>query len=332
MLSKCVTSAFLLAAYYWLTTSHAHAVPVPITNPSFEDISGENPFNEFTFGPLNGWDLYDPGNITGGGMGATYYIGTLTPFQPDPVGSPGVYANFPNGAPDGQRVAIAFNFFGSGGQGEYGLQQTLSANLQANTTYTLQVEIGNIASATAMNGQFFDLDGFSGYRIDLLAGGVPIAQDNNSLSGLIDDGEFGTSVVSLTTGATHAQLGQALAIRLVNLNLVDPLFPDSDLEVDFDDVRLNASPALIGDYNLDGIVNAADYALWRDKLGATAGTLPNDLQAGAIGLGQYDAWRANFGAEQMGATASNITVPEPTTLAFIALSAALFWLVRFTGK
>ena len=43
-----------------------------------------------------------------------------------------------------------------------------------------------------------------------------------------------------STGATHPQLGQPLAIRLVNLNIVDPLFPGSDLEVDFDDVRLSA--------------------------------------------------------------------------------------------
>lgn len=34
-----------------------------------------------------------------------------------------------------------------------------------------------------------------------------------------------------------------MGIRLVNLNVVDPAFPNSDLEVDFDDVRLDATPA-----------------------------------------------------------------------------------------
>ncbi len=33
---------------------------INVVNPSFEDISGEKPVNEFTFGPLNGWQLYDP--------------------------------------------------------------------------------------------------------------------------------------------------------------------------------------------------------------------------------------------------------------------------------
>ncbi|TWU02037.1 PEP-CTERM sorting domain-containing protein [Neorhodopirellula pilleata] len=219
-----------VAAACWI--GRCDAAVVTVTNPGFEDISGESPFNEFTFGPLNGWGLYDPGGITNGGAGGTYYIGTLTPNPP---------TNFTNGASEGQRVAIAFNFFGSGGQGEYGLQQTLTETLQANTSYSLQVDIGNIASGTAQNGQFFNLDGFSGYRVDLLAGGVLLAQDNNSLFGAIAEGQFGTSVVNFNTGTSHAQLGETLQIRLVNLNQVDPSFPLADLEVDFDNVRLNAS-------------------------------------------------------------------------------------------
>lgn len=215
----------------------AAAAPVALTNPGFEDISDENPMLEFTFGPLSGWDLYDPDGVTGGGAGGTFFIGTLTPFET----SPGVYANFPAGAPEGQRVGIAFNFAGSQGS-EYGFQQTLAATLAANTTYTLSVGIGNIASATAMSGTFFELSGFPGYRVDLLAGGQVIAQDDNTLAGTIPDGEFATSTVQFTTGAAHALLGQALGIRLVNLNTVDPAFPLSDLEVDFDAVTLDASP------------------------------------------------------------------------------------------
>ena len=118
--------------------------------------------------------------------------------------------------------------------------QTLSATLQANTNYSLQVAIGNIASATSSNGTFFDLDGFPGYRVDLLAGGVVIADNNNSLAGSIPEGQFGTSTVAFSTGAAPAQLGQPLGIRLVNLNIVDLLFTDSDLEVDFDNVNLSA--------------------------------------------------------------------------------------------
>ena len=124
--------------------------------------------------------------------------------------------------------------------GEYGLQQILTATLEANRRYTLQVEIGNIASGFALSGEFFNLDGFPGYRIDLLAGGVVIASDNNTLAGLIPEGEWGTSTVEFQTGAAHALLGQSLGIRLVSLNQIDPAFPNADLEVDFDHLRFSS--------------------------------------------------------------------------------------------
>jgi len=259
----------------------ALAALVPITNAGFEDNSVGVPFNEFTFGPPAGWSLYDPNIITNGGAGNTYYLGTLTPFEIDPVGNPGVFVNFPAGAAEGVRVAIAFNFAGSGGQGAYGIRQTLGAVLQPFTTYTLTVQIGNIASGTAMNGQFFNLNGFPGYRVDLLAGGAIIAQDNNSLAGTIPEGEFALSSVSVTTCATHPQLGQPLAIRLVNLNIVDPAFPNANIEVDFDDVQLDATSTIVpADLNGDGVVNGADLAIvlgaWSTNGGGTGADINGD--------------------------------------------------------
>ena len=214
-----------------------------ITNPGFEDISGESAYNEFTFGPLPGWSLYDSGNplpITDGGDGPTYYIGTLRPTERDPVGNPGVYENFPDGALEGIRVGIAFNYSFAGNGGEYGFFQQLGATLQGDTTYTLQVLVGNITSGYAVDSTYFDLRGFPGYRIDLMAGGAVLASDANTLAGAIPDGTFGLSTVSFTTTSNPDHLGEFLGIRLVNLNVVDPAFPGADLEVDFDDVRLTA--------------------------------------------------------------------------------------------
>ena len=37
---------------------------------------------------------------------------------------------------------------------------------------------------------------------------------------------------------------------------------------------------LWGDYNDDGSVNAADYTVWRNNVGAQHGTLPNDINGG----------------------------------------------------
>lgn len=224
--------------------------PVAVVNGSFEDISGETPINEFTFGPLNGWDLYDPGAVTDGGDGPNYFVGTLLPSEH--FSEPGVTQNFPGGAPDGVRVGIAFNFEPTGDGGEYGLQQTLVATLEADTIYTLSVDIGNIATGIAQSGQTFFLDGFPGYRVELMAGGTVIATDDNSLAGTIPEGEFRTSEITFNPGSTHALLGQPLGIRLVNLNQSAGVPDGNDLEVDFDNVRLTStanSPPAIGSFD-----------------------------------------------------------------------------------
>jgi hypothetical protein len=69
-----------------------------------------------------------------------------------------------------------------------------------------------------------------------------------------------------------------------------------------------------GDYNNDGLVDAADYTVWRDNLGAAAGSLPNDVDGGVIGAAQYDTWVANFGDSLPASSETeNIAVPEPST-------------------
>jgi hypothetical protein len=80
----------------------------------------------------------------------------------------------------------------------------------------------------------FQFGGFPNYRIDLLAGTNVLASDNNTL--LLDEGRFLTSTVAVSTGNNHPLAGQTLGIRLVNLNNAP------GIEVNFDNVRLDASP------------------------------------------------------------------------------------------
>jgi hypothetical protein len=53
-------------------------------------------------------------------------------------------------------------------------------------------------------------------------------------------------------------------------------------------------PILAGDYNNDGIVDAADYVVWRDNVGTTA-SLPNDRTSGTVDQSDYDIWQRSFG-------------------------------------
>ena len=226
-------------------------VPLAITNPGFEA-------DEVSKGCFEGllptaWPVYDPNGILDG-------VGDAVGGLNLPPGS----VWFPAGAPEGNHVALVF-LSTDIGEGPAGLTQVLGDTLQADTIYTLSVQVGNIASGTGPPPcdvfGFFDLDGFPGYQVQLLAGGVVIAEDDNSLAGTIPEGEFRLSTTELTVGKTHPQLGDTLEIRLINLNVAEsPRNPG--IEVDFDDVNLVAQPvgaALDGDFDADCDVDLDDF-------------------------------------------------------------------------
>ena len=198
----------LLAALLLAGAQAASAALLTVVNAGFEDTSGQKVFNEFTFGTPAGWTSYDPNGIVGG---PGFFPGTLQPNGVDFFNAP---------APEGNRVAILFNNQGRD-TGEYGFQQILTDTVQANTRYELSVEVGNIASGDATNGDFFNLDGFPGYRIDLFSVDqfnveTILAQDLDSL--IIPEAEFALSTITVDIGAGHTAIGDMLGIRLVNLN------------------------------------------------------------------------------------------------------------------
>ena len=78
-------------------------------------------------------------------------------------------------------------------------------------------------------------------------------------------------------------------------------------------------PGLPGDYNQNGTVDAADYVLWRQNVGAPAGTLPNDVDSGEIGQAQYNTWRANFSNTSASASLAIRAVPEPGSLLLLLI-------------
>ncbi len=110
---------------------------------------------------------------------------------------------------------------------------------------------------------------------------------------------------------------------ILGLNPSDP--DDRNLDIDNDGYTnleefLNGT-GLPGDYNGNGVVDAADYVVWRDGLGTS------------YTPAHFDVWRAHFG-ESAGAGADlagsvNVAVPEPETMLIAA--AAIFGL-SFRGR
>jgi hypothetical protein len=81
---------------------------------------------------------------------------------------------------------------------------------------------------------------------------------------------------------------------------------------------------LPGDYSSDGIVNAADYTIWRNTRGQTGtGLLADGNRSGAIEAGDYTVWKVNFG--QAGAASGiGASVPEPGASAYLYFIATAF--------
>jgi hypothetical protein len=86
---------------------------------------------------------------------------------------------------------------------------------------------------------------------------------------------------------------------------------DAPLTVYIDNVRfVDLTPeGTDGDYNNDGVVDAADYVMWK-KLLTTGGTLANDDTPGAD-AGDYAVWVEHFGEPATGGGGQ--AVPEPAT-------------------
>lgn len=231
--------------------SSAHAALLAIQNAGFETLFlADNTFNVAAPGPA-GWSAYGSINHNNRSIGAV-----------NPTGS----TLYPGGAPEGRNVGVVFLMDNASNQSQFagiesGLVQTLAATLQTNTRYTLTVEVGNMANDSTTTNSAFVFTGFPGYRVDLLAGGQVIASDNNSL--LPAEGTFLTSQFSLSVGASHALAGQALGIRLVNLNAAP------GIEVNFDDVRLDATaiPEPAAAASLLGAATLAPALLRRRRTG-----------------------------------------------------------------
>jgi len=80
--------------------------------------------------------------------------------------------------------------------------------------------------------------------------------------------------------------------------------------------------SLAGDFNVDGVVDSADYVLWRESVGQPAGTLLNDNTGAAVGDDQYNLWRSNFGTQLAAGSGSKVSgaeVPEPAAIGLIML-------------
>jgi len=91
----------------------------------------------------------------------------------------------------------------------------------------------------------------------------------------------------------------------------------------------------IGDFNNNGVVDGADYVVWRNA--GPNDTLPNDPTPGTVNQSDYNTWRSNFGASSTvpstqfrglvhyvsSFTGSAAAVPEPSCVLLVGISLSM---------
>jgi hypothetical protein len=142
---------------------------------------------------------------------------------------------------------------------------------------------------------------------------------------------FGAAPAYTQTGTFEGGAGQVDWVEFTMFNTPtdtgSPPTTATDLYISSMRIIGNAPP---GDYNNDGIVDAADYTVWRAHLG-TAFQLPNEVSGvtpGMVTAEDYTAWRMRFG-NSSGAGAGGAAAPEPSTFVdlVVAVTGLAFYVV-----
>jgi len=82
------------------------------------------------------------------------------------------------------------------------------------------------------------------------------------------------------------------------------------------------SVPLLGDFNQDRVVNAADYTVWRNSYNVTGYHLAADANGDAkVDAADYDIWKSHFGETWgSGGGAGSLAIPEPACGALFVLA------------
>lgn len=210
-----------------------------------------------------------------------------------------------------------------------------SSTLIAQITGTALTTIKVAGDADIANGSFrVELNGYTpvlGNTWTIIQAGADLTADKDAITTLAD---------SFTTapgysGLVHADplaIGSVIGTFKTEDFSQAPLSPGLQWDVEYSTnsvlLKVIAAAGVPGDYNSNGVVDAADYVVWRDHLG-TAFALPNEVAGttpGQVTQEDFAAWRARFGnISGSGNSLTSAAVPEPTSLALLLTGALAMW-------
>jgi hypothetical protein len=206
------------------------------------------------------------------------------------------------------------------------------------TSANLSIEFYRISS-TGMALTTAGWNSLDDQNYDAVDGGDPgtVAGDSDGEGWDEAGGSNASQLVELFLGESGSSFGPSETLNLGNAFNTSVFGPGNNGDLQFTlgllggaqfDLNVNyvSGPAgVLGDYNNNGVVDAADYVLWRN-----GGALQNEgVTPGNNTPEDYDFWRARFGANSGSGAATAAAVPEPVA---ISLAILLGWAGLFARR
>jgi fibronectin-binding autotransporter adhesin len=292
-----------------------------------------------------------PANITAAGTGVRVYpLSTLgADFSPIQVGDTGsAVGHLPTGASEtvGFLTGAAATIDRPINVNNVGAGTTLGGTTDHNSTFTGNVTLGKSVELTSAAVTDDNTVTFSGVISGAGAGITKVGPGSVTLSGLntytgntiVEEGTLSITNNNTLANAANVLLstGVLLDLDFTGTDTINSLFINGNLAASgtwgslastatnksalFDGLGmlnvLVGAAGQMGDFNGDGMVNLADYTVWRDNLGGPESALNGNGSGNAtVGSEDYALWKTNFGAGS-GSVQSlgSATVPEPSSI------------------
>jgi hypothetical protein len=205
---------------------------------------------------------------------------------------------------------------GNGTSGSLGISQQYAGTFNADTWTRLAVTIDG------------SVDG-GNYTVTGYVDGVPVS------SATTDTAPNGREAVKAILHLFADEDGESSAGLINSLAYYDELLtPEAILALGgatAAGIPVVTPPGVPGDYNQNGVVDAADYVVWRNNLGSAV-ALPNEgsgITPGSVTTEDYTYWRSRYGATSGAGSVLGGAVPEPSAWLLLTLITGLSTFKRY---
>lgn len=175
---------------------------------------------------------------------------------------------------------------------------------------------------TELSGEIWDIDSNDQWLVEVLSSTNAVLKSR--LSPKFAAGDFGPD--TLDSAPWLFQFTE-LPADVRSLRITYKGTNNNGVGFAFDNFSPTFAEQLTGDYNRNGLVDAADYAVWRNTVGSTTNLAADGDHNGSVDPEDYTLWRANFGrpagvtASTAAASASAVPEPSMVLMAIVAFAA-----------